>query len=63
VQIPHRRGRLIDTVDLAERPIQPLFGGADRRTLFEVVRNSPYAVWTQTPGRCAGRVFPLLVRE
>jgi sugar lactone lactonase YvrE len=44
-------GRLVDTIEVPERPIQLLFGGADRRTLFIAARSSLYAVRTITPGR------------
>jgi hypothetical protein len=37
-------GRLIDTIETPERPIQLVFGGADRRTLFIAARTSLYAV-------------------
>lgn len=44
-------GRLIDTIEVPERPLQLLFGGPDRRTLFIAARSSLYAVRTQTHGR------------
>ena len=44
-------GRLIDTIDVPERPIQLLFGGPDRRTLFIAARSSLYAARTIAPGR------------
>jgi sugar lactone lactonase YvrE len=44
-------GRLIDTIEVPERPLQLLFGGPDRRTLFIAARSSLYAVRTLTHGR------------
>ncbi len=40
-------GRLIDTVRVPERPIQVLFGGVDRKTLYICARTSLYAVRTE----------------
>jgi sugar lactone lactonase YvrE len=37
-------GRLIDTIETPERPIQLAFGGPDRKTLFIAARTSLYAV-------------------
>ena len=37
-------GKLIDTIDVPERPIQLVFGGADHKTLFIVARTSLYSV-------------------
>jgi hypothetical protein len=44
-------GRLIDTIDVPERPSQLLFGGRDGRTLFVLARSSLYAVQTINKGR------------
>jgi hypothetical protein len=44
-------GKLVDTIEVPERPIQLVFGGADRRTLFVPARTSLYAVRTRYPGR------------
>jgi sugar lactone lactonase YvrE len=44
-------GKLIDTIDLPERPLQLVFGGADHRTLFIPARTSLYSVRTRYPGR------------
>jgi sugar lactone lactonase YvrE len=44
-------GRLIDTIEIPERPIQLVFGGKDGRTLFIAARGSLYAVRTRTRGR------------
>ena len=48
-------GRLIDTIEMPERPIQLVFGGKDGRTLFIAARTSLYSVRTRvaralTPG-------------
>ena len=43
-------GRLIDTIEVPERPVQVVFGGADRRTLFIAARTSLYSVRTRAPG-------------
>jgi hypothetical protein len=44
-------GKLIDTIDVPERPCQLLFGGTDRKTLFIAARSSLYAVQMQYAGR------------
>ena len=44
-------GRLVDTIDTPERPIQLVFGGPDRRTLFITARGSLYGVRTRNAGR------------
>jgi len=44
-------GRLLDTIDVPERPTQIAFGGKDRRTLFIAARSSLYSVRTRVPGR------------
>lgn len=44
-------GRLIGTIEVPERPVQLLFGGPDRSTLFIAARSSLYAVRTLSPGR------------
>jgi hypothetical protein len=45
-----RRGMLVGQIDVPERPVQVLFGGADRRTLFILTHRALYAVTTRTPG-------------
>ena len=40
-------GKLIDTIEVPERPTQLLFGGADRKTLFMLARSSLYSVQTR----------------
>ncbi len=44
-------GKLIDTVEVPERPIQLVFGGRDGHTLFIPARTSLYAVRTRFKGR------------
>jgi sugar lactone lactonase YvrE len=44
-------GRPIDTIDTPDRPVQLVFGGPDRRTLFIAARASLYAVRTRAAGR------------
>jgi sugar lactone lactonase YvrE len=44
-------GKLIDTVEVPERPIQLVFGGKDGHTLFIAARTSLYAVRTRFKGR------------
>uniref|UniRef100_Q024F0 SMP-30/Gluconolaconase/LRE domain protein n=1 Tax=Solibacter usitatus (strain Ellin6076) TaxID=234267 RepID=Q024F0_SOLUE len=46
-------GRLIETIDVPERPLQLVFGGADGKTLFVPARTSLYAVRTKFAGRRA----------
>ena len=38
-------------IDVPERPIQILFGGSDRRTLFILAHHTLYAVTTQVAGQ------------
>ena len=44
-------GKLIDTIETPERPIQLVFGGRDGRTLFIAARSSLYGVRTKVAGR------------
>ena len=44
-------GSLIDRIEVPERPLQLVFGGVDRRTLFIPARTSLYSVRTRYPGR------------
>jgi sugar lactone lactonase YvrE len=46
-------GRLMETIDVPERPLQLVFGGADGKTLFIPARSSLYAVRTRFAGRKA----------
>ncbi len=44
-------GRLIDSIPVPERPLDLLFGGKDRRTLFILTHSSLYAVRTRSAGQ------------
>jgi sugar lactone lactonase YvrE len=44
-------GKLIDTIEVPERPLQLVFGGKDGSTLFIAARTSLYAVRTRVRGR------------
>jgi sugar lactone lactonase YvrE len=43
-------GKLIDTIEVPERPLQLVFGGKDGQTLFIPARTSLYAVRTRVRG-------------
>ena len=43
-------GKLVDRIDMPERPIDLIFGGADRRTLYILTHHSLYAVRTAIGG-------------
>ena len=45
-----KTGRAIGQIDVPERPIQILFGGSDRRTLFILAHHTLYAVQTRQAG-------------
>ena len=44
-------GKLIDTIKVPDRPLQLLFGGSDRKTLFILARSSLYSVQSRFRGR------------
>jgi hypothetical protein len=44
-------GKQIDTIEVPERPVQLVFGGADRKTLFIAARTSLYSVRARYPGK------------
>jgi sugar lactone lactonase YvrE len=44
-------GKLIETIEVPERPLQLVFGGSDRKTLFIAGRTSLYAVRTRFGGQ------------
>ncbi len=44
-------GKVIQRIDVPERPIQLLFGGSNRRTLFILTHHTLYAVKTRAPGQ------------
>ncbi|HVU09123.1 MAG TPA: glycosyl hydrolase family 28-related protein [Verrucomicrobiae bacterium] len=45
------QGKLIDTIEVPERPLQLIFGGADGKTLFIAARSSLYAVQIKNAGQ------------
>lgn len=45
-----REGTLRGRIDVPERPVQLVFGGPDRRTLFILAHHTLYAVRTKAPG-------------
>ncbi|HWD94523.1 MAG TPA: glycosyl hydrolase family 28-related protein [Verrucomicrobiae bacterium] len=50
IYVYDRTGKQIDTIDVPERPVQILFGGADRKTMYIAARSSLYAVPMRQPG-------------
>jgi len=50
IYVYDRNGREIGRIDVPERPLQVLFGGADRRTLFIVAHHTLYAVKMKNAG-------------
>jgi sugar lactone lactonase YvrE len=44
-------GMLVDTIEIPERPLQLLFGGGDRKTLYILTHTSLYSVRTRFGGR------------
>jgi sugar lactone lactonase YvrE len=44
-------GKPMDTIEVPERPLQLVFGGADHKTLFIAARSSLYSVRMKYPGR------------
>ncbi len=51
VYVYNPAGKLIDSIEVPERPVQLVFGGKDGRTLFIPARTSLYAVRTRFQGR------------
>jgi hypothetical protein len=51
IYVYNSAGNFIDIIEVPERPVQLVFGGADRRTLFVPARTSLYSVRTRHPGR------------
>ena len=43
-------GKMLERIDVPERPIDLVFGGADRKTLFILTHHSLYAVQTEAAG-------------
>jgi sugar lactone lactonase YvrE len=50
IYVYNSAGRLIDTIDVPDRPIDLIFGGKDGKTLFILARSSLYAVQTKSRG-------------
>jgi len=50
IYVYDRNGREIGRIDAPERPLQALFGGPDRRTLFIVTHHTLYAVKMKNAG-------------
>ena len=50
IYVYNSSGKLIDTIDVPDRPIDLVFGGEDGRTLFILARDSLYAVQTRANG-------------
>ncbi len=48
-------GKLVETIEIPERPTQLVFGGPDGKTLFIAARSSLYAVRTRVAGQGAVR--------
>jgi sugar lactone lactonase YvrE len=51
VYVYNPAGKLTDTIEVPERPLQLVFGGLGHRTLFIPTRTSLYSVRTRYPGR------------
>lgn len=51
VYIYSSHGKPLGVIEVPERPLQLVFGGKDRRTLFIPARTSLYSVRTRYPGR------------
>ena len=47
IYVYNKAGKLIDSIEVPERPVQLAFGGADHKTLFIAARTSLYAVRTR----------------
>jgi sugar lactone lactonase YvrE len=50
VNVYSAAGKLLGRIDVPERPIDLVFGGADRRILYILTHGSLYAIQTKTPG-------------
>ena len=44
IRVYEPSGKLVETIQVPERPVQLVFGGADGKTLFIAARTSLYAV-------------------
>ena len=47
IYVYNRAGKMIDTIEVPERPVQMIFGGADHKTMFIAARSSLYALRMQ----------------
>jgi len=50
IYVYNSSGRLIDTIEVPDRPVDLVFGGKDGKTLFILARSSLYAVETRVKG-------------
>jgi sugar lactone lactonase YvrE len=50
IYVYNSSGKLIETIDVPDRPTELVFGGKDGRTLFILARTSLYAVQTRANG-------------
>ena len=50
VYVYNQSGKLIDTIEVPDRPIDLVFGGKDGKTLFILARGSLYSVETRAKG-------------
>jgi Pectate lyase superfamily protein/SMP-30/Gluconolactonase/LRE-like region len=50
VLVYNPEGKQVERIDIPERPIDLIFGGPDRRTLYILTHTSLYAVRTRVPG-------------
>jgi sugar lactone lactonase YvrE len=50
VLVYNQEGKQIEKIDIPERPIDLIFGGPDRRTLYILTHSSLYSVRTRVPG-------------
>ena len=51
IYVYERSGRLMATIEVPERPLQLVFGGADHQTLFIPARTSLYSLRMRYSGR------------
>jgi sugar lactone lactonase YvrE len=51
IYVYNPKGKLIDTIEVPERPIQLMFGGNDGKTLFIAARSSLYSVSMKYSGK------------
>jgi len=51
IYVYNSSGKLIDTIEVPERPLQVVFGGKDRQTLYIAARHSLYSLRMRVKGR------------